>query len=585
MKKTMVLLLKILAGLTAVLAVLLVAAFAVFHTSAVQNSLLKKSTRLLGTYLQTKVSADSVSVSLLNQELLLYGLKVEDKQERTMLQMEELGLSVDLWRLMRREVLITSAKVGGLSAHLYKPAAATDSTANYQFLFDALKRRKAAPPATTEPSAPAPADSTAGQRLAFRIHKLHAERITMTYNDSHSVSIGHLHFAHNKLDVDSLRLVTDNHRPRKNSGKPHRGAFDPGHFDVVTSLSASLDTVGIDTIAATLTRCTAEDRGSSLSITDLRLKVAANKRTARLSDVTVSLPHTTLAFDSASVVLPDKKTQRPLSYTTSLVTGSTLLKDIAKPFAPVLANFTVPLTLQTTVSGDSSSMSFGNVVVGTTDRKLTIKATGRITDLNKKKQLHVHFDVRQMSAQRGTPELIINQFVVKKFMMKQLHALGHIAYTGHFDVVWKTESFAGQLTTEAGPLTFRFTVDGTSDYLDGTVQTHAFELGKVMDMPDLGNIACTANFKFDISKQRTAVMRRSKGGKLPIGHVDAEVEEANYKKLKVRNIMADINSDGAVAEGAISKPGKHLDLVCNFSFTNTNEMKKTKVKPRLKLHR
>lgn len=82
-----------------------------------------------------------------------------------------------------------------------------------------------------------------------------------------------------------------------------------------------------------------------------------------------------------------------------------------------------------------------------------------------------------------------------------------------------------------------------------------------------------------------ARMRRLKGGKLPIGQVSADIAEANYKKLKFRVMTADINSDGALAEGRIVDKGKFVDLLCKFSFTNTNEMKKTKIVPGIKFHK
>jgi hypothetical protein len=80
-------------------------------------------------------------------------------------------------------------------------------------------------------------------------------------------------------------------------------------------------------------------------------------------------------------------------------------------------------------------------------------------------------------------------------------------------------------------------------------------------------------------------MRQQKGGKLPIGQVDAEVYEAKYKKVKVRNVVADMQSDGAVAEGNIAVRGGRVDVVCGFSFTNTNEMRKTKIKPGIRFHK
>lgn len=116
-----------------------------------------------------------------------------------------------------------------------------------------------------------------------------------------------------------------------------------------------------------------------------------------------------------------------------------------------------------------------------------------------------------------------------------------------------------------------------------------------MDMPDIGMIACKANFKFDISKQRTARMRQLKGGKLPIGQVDAEVYEARYttsrsalgknRQIKLRNVVANMQSDGAVADGNIVMKGSRIDVLCGFSFTNTNEMRKTKIRPGIRFHK
>jgi flagellar biosynthesis GTPase FlhF len=105
-----------------------------------------------------------------------------------------------------------------------------------------------------------------------------------------------------------------------------------------------------------------------------------------------------------------------------------------------------------------------------------------------------------------------------------------------------------------------------------------------MDYPGLGKTICSAGFRFDISKPRTAQMRRVKGGKLPIGQVDALVEDTKLDGMRFSNVAAHIVSDGAVAEGKINMKGKLADILCSFSFTNTDEMKKTKIKPGIRFH-
>ena len=137
-------------------------------------------------------------------------------------------------------------------------------------------------------------------------------------------------------------------------------------------------------------------------------------------------------------------------------------------------------------------------------------------------------------------------------------------------MLWKCEQFAGRLTTAVGKLDFNFALDENNKYVLGSVRTDSLHFGKAMDMPDIKKVAFKADFKFDISKPRTAIMRKKVGGKLPMGEVNAEVYEAKCGLLHVRNTVLTLKSNGAIAEGNVNVRGKRVDLLCSFSFTNTN---------------
>lgn len=612
--------LKVFGCLIAACIVLMFGTVFLLNTDAFQNKLLHHATQLLSEKLQTRVEIDSVSIGLFSQDVNLYGLDVEDLQHRKMFQLDHLSVNVKLLPLLHNEVRITHASIDGVRAQLYKPK--PDSAANYQFVIDAFKKDS-----TESRDKEVTKEEKEKKKLNLNLSKLSLSHIDVIYNDQayklqellykkkgdtrHTATISELKRSwvshtkkgdvnnaltigsvlltldgdQSKAELDGIHFVTDNGKPRKNKGKPKRGAFDAGHFDVEANLKADITSMKGDSIAATITQCSATDKGSGLVLKSLTSKVLVSKGVAHLSDVVIQMPNTQLKFDKATVQLPNKKQERPLEFSTSPITGRVLLKDIARPFAPVLANFSIPLSLRVNFSGNAEQLTFQNVHVGTMDKKLTISANGHITGLKDKYQLAVRFHVNKMTAQSGIKERIISQFPVKKFMMKQLHNLGTIQYTGDFSALWKKESFQGLLSTAAGRLNFNFSLDELNKYVYGSARTDSFMLGTVMDMPDLGMIACKANFKFDISKPRTAKMRQQKGGKLPIGQVDAEVYEAKYKKVKVRNVVADMQSDGAVAEGNITMKGGRVDVLCGFSFTNTNEMKKTKIKPGVRFHK
>ena len=79
-------------------------------------------------------------------------------------------------------------------------------------------------------------------------------------------------------------------------------------------------------------------------------------------------------------------------------------------------------------------------------------------------------------------------------------------------------------------------------------------------------------------------MRQEKGGKLPIGSIEAEVSECHYKSIALHNLLATINSDGAEATGRVVNQHKQVDLSCTFTFTDTDQMHKLKIKPGIKFH-
>jgi len=434
--------------------------------------------------------------------------------------------------------------------------------------------------------------SKSGDDIELALNGLEAKWVSVSKKGpvSNSVSIAHLEGVMKgkvkQVGIDGLHFKTDNGLPRKNAGKPKKGFFDPGHLDITAHLKVDIDSLSKNMVAGRLTQCVATDSVTGFDIRDLHTAFRTDMKKIHFSDMVLQQKNTILNIAQAEMVLPSKKEGRRFSYTTGNITGTTQLRDIARPFAPVLKNFTLPLNLSLQMSGSDSAMAFRNVVITTDDKKLTISANGDMKNLKDKEKLDIRFNVGKMTAKGDVTRRIIDQFTVKKLMMKQLDNLGTITYHGQFAVVWKKEIFQGHLGTACGPLTVLFTIDDNTKYIHGQASSKALDLGKAMDMKGMGKIAATAQFSVDISKPRTALMRKQKGGKLPIGSVTAKVEDCSYQGIHVRNISATIESDGAVASGDIKQHGNYRDLSCSFSFTNTEEMNKIKItNPGIKFHK
>ena len=614
-------LLKLLAGLAVFVLVVAVGAVFALNTSSFQNKLMSYATEMLSQQLGTEVTVDKVYVNVFGQKLDLYGLHVEDQQRREMLKLEELSVKMDLMALSRNEVQIYKAGIKGVHALLVKSD--SDSIANYQFLVDSIKNLTAKKPHQKVKKSPK-------KKLAINVKEVTLEDINVRFNDKafhlghliynkkksetfpHDIQIGEvsaqlkaktkkgpldlsiflgsLHLYEDDgvkmLNLDSIRFQTCNHKPRRNHGRPKRGFFDSKNLDLKANFHFRLDLLEKDSVRATLVKGEAFDKVAGLDFRDIRFAVAANKRKLNLTNVTVQQgPATQVHFAIAQVQLPNKKEGREFSYFTSEIRGSTQLRDISRPFAPVLKHFKLPLYLTCRMSGDQNDMHFRQVEVYTADKRIRIGAIGDITNLRDKHKLLVNFKVHKMYAMKGAAEKVVNQFVVKKLMMKPLDNLGNISYTGGFAVPWKKEHFWGTLNTQAGGVKFDFLIDELTKYIDGRVQTDSLMLGKVFDQPKIGKMIAEATFKVDISKPRTAKMRKIKGGKLPIGKVNAFIKEVKYKSLHIRNLSADIISDGALAEGRINVKGKYMDVLCTFTYICTDKEEKVKAKPGIRFHK
>lgn len=618
MNKSVSITLKVIGGIIGFILLLLVVAAILLNTQAVQDKLLGIATEKLEEKLQTKVKIDEASINVFNQDVNLKGLEIEDLQHRKMLALDKLSLDIDVMKLLANTLVISKAEIEGVRARLYKPE---DGPANYQFIIDAFKSDK--PKKKQDEDKQKEGKKKEPFTLDIKYAKLAA--VDLQYNDN-KVTLGEVEYDNgwfgakgklkslqgqwemktkkgpqtasfrigkidykeddgkHDLEIGGLQFKTDNHKPRKNTNKPKRGWFDVGHLDVIADMNLVIDYLAKDTLHAVMKSFVAKDTLTGFNVKDFHFTVGATKQNAHLRDIVLQHENTVLNFDSAYVVLPSKKQGRKFSFQTSLIHGKTLLKDISRPFAKVLQNFKMPLELSVLFSGNDSTLFFRDIEVHTPDKRLTIEAEGGIDHLKKKEDLDIHFNVKKLSAKGTVKEEIINQFAVKKLMMNQLSSLGDITFKGTVHIPYRREEFKGVLGTAAGSLNFDFTHNDDTHFITGNALTRSFRLGKVLKMPEIGDVGLKASFSVDIDKKRTAQVRKKYGGgKLPIGVVKATVFECSYKKIKVRDLLVDIKSNGAQVDGNISQTNKGLDWACDFSFTDIDKMSNIKVKPKVKI--
>lgn len=561
---------KILKVLTLVIVSLVLIVTVAVNSSFVQKKIIDVATEAISEELDTEVKIKGVNLNLVGQRVTIHGVRLLDQHKRELLHVKEIWANFCLLPLLKGKIALKEFKINGVDMLLINPE---DGPANYQFLIDATKKDG------KKKKKDKPSTFLADMLQHAMLNKLHVRYNNQDYLLEKAVYSFWRDQRH--VDIKGLHFKTDNHLPRKNTNKPHRGFFDAGHLDCIADLSLDINHIGKDTLRGTITKCSVTDTITGIYLNNISSGIIYTNKQIHLSDIVVNQVSTRFDIPEADIVLPDKEKGTYLHYKADSIRARVMLKDIAQPFAPVLKRFSIPLNLRVRLEGTANGMTFRDIYVNSDDEKLKIHSTGIMRNMKKARDLTLHFEVHDMVVKPGIKDKLINQFSVKKHMMYQVYALGVVKYHGSFDILWKKQQFRGLMNTEMGDLDFEFQLDGNTKYLTGWASSDSLKLGELFKLKRIKDIDASATFSIDISRQRTAELRKERGGKLPIGNVEADVRKIGYRNIYLKNIFANIESDGAEAKGLVTLKGHLTDLMLEFSFADTEQMHKMKVKPRL----
>ena len=437
----------------AIAAIILLATI-ICNSGYVQNRLISMATDALEKELNTEVQIEGIGINLLGQHVTAYGVSLKDQQQRDLVRVKEIFGDFRLLPLLSGRVALKECRLSGIDLLIIKPE---DGPANYQFLLDSAKKGN-------KKKKKQPKNKVF--QLALQYAKV--EQLHVRYNDKdyYLAQAAYSDWRDNRhLEIKGLNFKTDNHKPRRNHNKPHRGAFDEGHLDLMADMGFDILRADKDTVRARLTKCCIQDTIAGIDLNDVRADILYSDKHIHLSDVVVQQITTRIDIPQADITLPDKASQKSLYYRADSITARVMLKDIAKPFSPALSRFSIPLNLRVNVDGSGHEMTFRGIHgsghemtfrgihVNTDDQLLTINATGIMRNFAKARDLTLHFEVHDMVAKPGIKDKIINQFTVKKYMMYQIYALGVVKYHGSFDILWRKEQFRGLMWTSSSNLT------------------------------------------------------------------------------------------------------------------------------------
>lgn len=522
-------------GLVVLVVIMMLASLALWlRTDEAQQMLFRTGIGMLEDKLQTRVKADSISVELMKGQVRLYGMEVNDRDDSLLLGIRELHAGIAMRDLIDRRVRVTDVELLDAKARLWKDSL----TSNFQFVIDAFKKKDA--------------------NKKKRDKKAPAVELVVDVNE---------------VRLRNVRARWDvRHKVRKNLINPKRGAFDANHVDVVLNMKAKVTQTDRNTYDVCIKDMNARDVASGLVLDRLRTEARITKESINVGRVQLTMKDSEVRMEPFTIDLKKKRIDTPFT-----LRAKVLLKDIAQPFAPVLQNFTTPLLLTTQVSGPLRCLNVKDIDIRTPDNRLHLTAQGWLDGLfEKKEKLNLQFRDIDMTATHNVKEQIVMHFAKKMRlkMIRQMKAVGDIAFHGSVDVKYKREIIGGKLTTQYGYLTTRFTIDDKRHYMTGYLTTPSMDMGKLMNIPNLGPVKCRVDFDFNISKKTPRPATALPNGRLPMGKLRAQVYDAHYNTLNIKQVNLDLESDGSTASGILWIPGKLRNMSVKVNYVQTDNEQK-----------
>lgn len=652
MKKCIIIAAKTIGIVIALLLSIVIITLALLNIPSVQQRLKATATGMLSDRFNTHIVLDDVSISFVNQCVNLYGLHVDDQRGEQMLTVGRFDAGVDLRALMHGEVVVNDVGMSDVVARIYKlhPDSAMncqfivdalkkkpsghkpkekkkhaiskfeikkawleDIRCSYEVRSKAdskvevslgsaqyregskklkVKNLKVTGKGKTAELESAVAKLDIKQKELMKLLERAEIRGIMAKVKRNVFTTEKITIepdANGKtLNIANLHIKTNNGKPRKNKGKPNRGAFDAGHIDMTANISMSLQHASKDSIRLRCNNISAIDKTAGIAVDNLEFDVTSDMRAAIISNLSLQSRHTSLLIPAITLLLPSKKDsvhRQEFSFAAPVVKAKTQLADIAKTFAPTLSNFTTTLQLVTSARGNGQNIYFDNIRISTPDHRLSIKASGAMTALNRKQLSRFAFNVRSMYAMNGIKDQILSHFKLKKGLLGLMPKIGDVAYNGNVTIWRKHEAFNGKLTTNVGTLDFDFTIDENTKYLKGEVTSGLIAISKIIDNKNIDDASINASFNFSIMSSKAAKKAGIKHGAFPIGEANGTVLSAGYKGIMLHNINYSLSSDGNGVSGNVNNTGKYIDINCDFSFNDTKNFKNMKLHPSIKLHK
>lgn len=461
--------------LVVALVVFVVMLYGALSIPAVQHKLVNFALGELRTLLKTDVQIDGVRLRLFNH-VDLKGVYIEDQTKDTLLYVGNLDVSISPWSLLRNKLVINEIFLEDVTANLSQQTPTSDL--NFQFIIDAF----------------ASSDTT-----------------TMVDTTKSSLIV----------DIVDITLKNVNFRYDILSDTLTPSIFNPSHIHV-SELNANVKLPSVDPKSFDITLVSlALKEQSGVQINNLSAHFTSDKDAYRLSDVSLSLPHSELKIPSAYYNVATNEV--------SLVTKRSTLSALdLSPFMPELKYLQNDIVIETSLKGKLPLVNVENLFVSYGDAT-TIKAKGEISNYERLDLAELSLDITKFLI---TPDAILDfaKLGDPAFVSPDiLNTLGNIRLTGNLKGKLSNLNLRAEAWARQGAILLNASGSVDTTFQNYTVRaglrTQNFNLGGLLADPEFGRLSMHIDL--------TATQR---GNRPPNASLMGEVNSLHYHKRNYSHI-------------------------------------------------
>lgn len=440
---------------------------------AVQNKVISYVVDYLKPIVKTELSIDEVRLKLFNN-VQLKGVYVEDQSQDTLVYAQNIEVGLSPWKLLHKELEINKIDLDNFTIKISQKN--PDSDFNFQFLIDAFS-----------------GDSTK----------------TDTTSSSLKIKIENINLKNGKLDYDVLSEPLT----------PHE--FNASHIHIY-NLNAKVQLPSIDTenFKGTVSSLSFIEH-SGIVVEDFKADVTSDKSTFYIKEAEMKLPLSSLSIPTAYYNI-DKN-----EFKVRIASSRLSPKDI-QPFYYDIKYLRNDIVLEGNIKGNLPTLSIDSLSLQYGDQTI-LKANAYMSDVMRYNKSQIDLSIDQLLVTSADitdfARLGDSTFVSPDI----LASLGNIRLVGSLKGTFDGFNIQADAWARHGAL--KMVTDGMADSTFNNfkanvrLQTQNFNLGSLLQMPDMGKVSAYVN------------LNASQSDKKPLSaDVKGEVSSIEYNKQTYKQI-------------------------------------------------